>query len=115
MKGLPPLFDIPGAPWEMQIKDEVYAAHVEIRCTPGGPVHEHVCIWAYRGHKDEYLLVRYKSAQFTGRDEEQWLSPMEAMGVMLDAVARRDAGLGPLWSTTPSVRGLMGKATATSK
>lgn len=113
-KGFPPLFEIEGIRWEAQMYSECWAMHIEIR-NAAGYVHEHVCVWAYQGHFDEYLVVNYRAGKYVGKDEERWLSPLEAMSVAFDAVARRDSALKQSPSTTRSVRGPMGKATAKSK
>ena len=71
------LFEVPGYRWEVQT-DGLKALHVDLG-------HKHVVVYAY--HKAaEFNVVTYLKDHYTGGDDEQWLGPMEALCVVLEAL-----------------------------
>lgn len=78
MPKLKDCFKVEGVRWEKQSTDGIWAIHIEI------PSMAHVCCWAY-AEKDQYYVQRYHVGVYAGDAEGQWLGPMEAMCVVLEA------------------------------
>ena len=74
------LFDVPGLRWEDQT-ESLKALHVTCKG-------KHIVVYAYlRAH--EFNVVTYLEGGYANEDCEQWMGPMEALCVILEALKDR--------------------------
>lgn len=75
------LFEVPGERWEDQT-ESLKAMHVTCKG-------KHIVVYAYlRAH--EFNVVTYLEGGYANEDCEQWMGPMEALCVILEA--QKEAG-----------------------
>lgn len=72
------LFEVPGCAWEDQT-DGLKAIHVTIKGI------KHIVVYAYE-KSSEFNVVTYYENEYTGTENEQWLGPMEALCILLEAM-----------------------------
>lgn len=71
------LFEVPGYRWEDQTQD-LKALHIETK-------EYYLVVYAY-ARATEFNCVKFYPNQYTAKDDEQWLGPMEAMCLALEAL-----------------------------
>lgn len=77
-KGWEHLFEVPGVAWEDQVEG-MKAIHVTIKGS------KHIVVYAY--HKSsEFNVCTYYENQFTDSGDDQWMGPMEALCIILEAL-----------------------------
>lgn len=87
-RGWEHLFELEGERWEDQSED-LKAMHVTIPGNRAG-CGRHIVVYAY-ALAAEFNVIEYLEGGYTSEDREQWLGPMEAMCLLLEAVKERDA------------------------
>jgi hypothetical protein len=72
------LFEVPGVEWEDQTEG-LKAIHVTIKGS------KHIVVYAYH-RSSEFNVTTYIEGQYSNASNEQWMGPMEALCVILEAL-----------------------------
>lgn len=75
------LFEVPGCQWEDQT-DGLKAIHVTCKGY-------HIVVYAHH-RANEFNVIKYIANNYTSAEQEQWLGPMEALCVILEAIKTRE-------------------------